>query len=212
MSERLDLIKSLIVKADTIADVGCDHGLVAKYCAESGVAKRVIASDISEKSLQKARKLLLCADNVEFACCDGIDYLCDEAVISGMGGMLICDILRAARRLPKTVIVSAHTDHEKVRSCLLELGYGIDRDVALIERNKFYAVIRAVLGGGRTGLSDLQLFFGADCDKPSEALLTRLKSLYAVYMRASSRNAEKIARVKEALSMQGVKDTTFMLS
>ena len=45
---RLEAIKSLIEPADAIADVGCDHGLIAEYCAKSGMAKNVIASDISE--------------------------------------------------------------------------------------------------------------------------------------------------------------------
>ncbi|MDE6293893.1 MAG: class I SAM-dependent methyltransferase, partial [Clostridiales bacterium] len=66
MSERLDLIKSLIVPAKIIADVGCDHGRIAEYCANSGVAELVIASDISGKCLQKARTLLGDKSNVKF--------------------------------------------------------------------------------------------------------------------------------------------------
>lgn len=204
MSDRLNLIKSLIVPADTVADVGCDHGIVAEYCAKSGVAKQVIASDISEKSLLKAKQRLEGADNVRFVCCDGIDYECDEAIIAGMGGMLICDILRSAKRLPETVVVGAHTDSDKVRHCLTELGYGIDKDVALVDRNKFYFIIRAEKSGGQRELSELQYLFGVDCEKPSAPLKSRLIGLYSVYMRSPERNAQKISQIKAALTLQGV--------
>ena len=204
MSERLKLIESLILPADTVADVGCDHGKVAAFCVQSGIAKHVIASDISAFSLQKARDLIGSASNVSFACCDGIAYECDEAVISGMGGSLVCDILCAAVRLPETLVVSAHTDHEKVRKCLLSLGYGIDKDVPILDKNKFYAVIRAVLGNGRTELSELQLKFGADCAVPSEALRTYLKRLYSAYMCAPEKNAKQLEQVYEAMRLQGM--------
>ncbi len=209
MSVRLDLIKTLIEPAEIVADVGCDHGLIAEYCANSDTFGHVIASDISDKSLQKARDLLGARSNVEFVCCDGMGYECDEAVISGMGGMLICDILRNAVKLPKTVIASAHTDSDKVRKCLIELGYGIDKDVAVIDRNKFYSVIRAKQDGGTKELNDLQLLFGVDCAEPSPALESRLKRLYDVYMQAPSKNAERLEKVIAALRLQGVNVTTF---
>lgn len=204
MSERLDLIKSLIVPEKVIADVGCDHGLIAEYCASSGIAEQVIASDISEKCLQKAKARLGTQANVRVVCCDGLKYECDEAVISGMGGILICQILRSADRLPKTLIVSPHRDGALVRATLIELGYGIDRDIPIFDRGKFYSVIRADLECTVNQLSDLQLKFGMDCDKPSLALKTRLEQLYKIYSVAPEKNSQVLSDITAAMLLQGV--------
>lgn len=204
MSERLDLIKSLVLPADVIADVGCDHGRIAEYCAKRVPCKTVIASDVSDKCLLKAKTLLSGYNNVEFKCCDGIAYECDEAVIAGMGGILIADIIRAATVKPKTLILSPHRDHYVLRKTLCELGYGIDRDIPINDRGKFYAVIRAVMGGGNNKLSEIQMLFGAECDVPSEALRTHLKKLYSTYSVAADKNKVKLDQVVAAMRLQNV--------
>lgn len=204
MSGRLDVISSLIVPARVIADVGCDHALIAKYCADSGLAERVVASDISEKCLQKARDLLDYADNVAFTCCNGLGYDCDEAVIAGMGGLLISEILRTAKALPKTVILCPHRDEDCVRTALIALGYGIDADIPITDRGRFYSVMRAVQGGGRRNLDKLQILFGADCGQANPVLRARLKKLYATYMRAPRQNAERLKNVVAAMLLQGI--------
>ena len=201
---RLFTVCSMLVNAKTVADVGCDHAYVAKYCAESGAFEHIIASDISESCLKKAIALLRGYDNVSFVCCDGIAYDCDEAVISGMGGMLVCDILREATCKPQTVIVCPHRDAATVRKTLLELGYGIDRDVAVEENGKYYGVIRATLDGGARNLSELQLLFGLEVAQKNEILTAWLIKQYNTYMVAPSANAEKLTAVRSALALQGV--------
>ncbi len=204
MSGRLDVIRSLIVKADVVADVGCDHGKIAEYCATCGLCGRVIASDVSDVCLDKARKRLSGSGNVSFVCCDGLCYDCDEAVIAGMGGLLISDILRAAHSLPQTLIVCPHRDEYTLRKTLISLGYGIDRDIPTADRGKYYSVIRAILGSGTTDLDEIRLEFGAYCDRPNAALATRLKKLYDVYMRAPTANAARLEKVTAAMRLQGM--------
>ena len=204
MSERLDLIKSLIVPSRVVADVGCDHGLIAEYCAKSGIAESVIASDISEKCLQKAKTLLSGMPNVRFVCCDGLGYDCDQAVIAGMGGMLVCDILRSAHSLPKTLIASPHRDSGSVRSTLIELGYGIDRDIPIFDRNKFYYVIRADKTCGERQLTELQITFGKDCTVPNAALSKRLRQLYTIYSVAPEQNSARLKVITEAMKLQNI--------
>ncbi|MDE6029957.1 MAG: class I SAM-dependent methyltransferase [Clostridiales bacterium] len=202
MSKRLDLIKSLIIPSRVIADVGCDHGLIAEYCTAK--AERVIASDISEKCLDKARLRLAGATNVTFVCCDGLGYECDEAIISGMGGILIAQILRAAERLPKTLILSPHRDGALVRSTLIELGYGIDRDIPIYDRNKFYYVIRADKAAGVRELSHLQTVFGVDCATSNADLRRRLAQQYSVLMRAPQANKQQLSDVTAVMRLQSM--------
>lgn len=200
MSERLDLIKSLIVPTGTIADVGCDHGLIAEYCLTK--AERVIASDISEKCLQKARSRLGDKANVRFVCCDGLKYKCDEAIISGMGGILIDRILREASYLPKTLVISPHRDSALVRQTLFDLGYGIDRDMPIFDHDKFYSIIRADRDCPHVLPSRLQLLFGMECQKPSAPLQRQLRRLYATYSVAPEVNSRILADITEAMLLQ----------
>ncbi len=205
---RLDALTSLIVKADTVADVGCDHGYAAEFCAKNGIANRIIASDISAKCLEKAKKTLSGVQNVEFIVCDGIDYECDEAIIAGMGGILICSILKTAMsrgRLPETVVVMPHRDVESVRRLLTEYGYAIERDIIVKDRNQYYFAIRAEKKDGAQALTDLQYSFGIDYDKPNDVMREYLVKLHGTYSIASRQNKQKLIKVRQAMLAQGIK-------
>ena len=58
MNKRLEIIFSEIAACSSFADVGCDHGYIAKAVLDSGKCDDVIISDISAPSLKKAEKLL----------------------------------------------------------------------------------------------------------------------------------------------------------
>ena len=201
---RLAAICALIEKADVIADVGCDHGRVAEYIAGHALSRKTIASDISETCLDKARARLCGYENVEFICCDGIDYECDEAVIAGMGGQTVIGIITRAKVKPHSLVICAHRNTYEVRGALISLGYGIKADVMVEERGKFYSVIRAEKKSGITKLTELQRLFGVNCTEKSEPLKNYLLSLQSTYMLAPDRNEHKLKYVREALVFQGV--------
>lgn len=204
MTGRIDAISQLIEPARVIADVGCDHGLIAKYCAESGKAELVIASDISDKCLEKARTTACGLPNIEFVLADGLSYECDEAVIAGMGGLLICKILTQAEKKPSTLVLCPHRDADSVRRTVCEMGYTIDRDFTVKERGKYYSVMRAKLGVTRQSLNELQTLFGVYYDVKSVELGEYLLKLYNTYMRAPMRNDKKLTQVKAAMAAQGI--------
>ena len=98
-SERLRRIVQLAKPADTVADIGADHGYTSRAMLEWGIARRVIATDISVASLKKARELLAeerLDGRAECRVGDGISVLrpgeAQGIVISGMGGPLILRI------------------------------------------------------------------------------------------------------------------------
>ncbi len=203
---RLEALASVIVPAHVIADVGCDHGMIAGYCARSGIAERVVASDISEACLDKARRSLDGCGNVDFVCCDGIGYECDEAVIAGMGGLLICDILERANkdgRLPETLVVMPHRDAPAVRRKLAGLGYFIEVDFITAASGRFYPVMRAVKrGGAPQSLDELQYLFGVFYTQKSDVMRAYLIKQYNTYAVAPERNAEKLVNLRAALRFQ----------
>ena len=80
MAERLKEIFSLLPECESFADVGCDHGYIAEAMLKSGKCKRAVMSDVSEKCLEKAKKL-----NAEF-----IKNGVAEAVLGALTGFAIC--------------------------------------------------------------------------------------------------------------------------
>lgn len=80
-----------------VADIGTDHGFVAKLLSESNFAEKVIATDISEKSLSKLEKLIENHNlkNIETRVGNGLEPIekADVTVIAGMGGFEIIKML-----------------------------------------------------------------------------------------------------------------------
>lgn len=100
ISFRLRFIADIIPVCDVLADIGTDHGYVPFELLKSGRVNRVIATDISSESLQKAVELTQrenLVDKVSLRVGDGLEPLrkdeADILVIAGMGGRLIANIL-----------------------------------------------------------------------------------------------------------------------
>ncbi len=150
MTKRLKILSSLITPCVKFADVGCDHGLIAQRVLKEKLAKQVVISDISQKSLQKAVKLLSKFDKsiVTAIVSDGFKNLpkdVDQAIIAGMGGEEIVGILKDADVLPFKLILQPMKNPEKVREAVLSLGYKIEKDFVFFD-SKFYFVIVATRG------------------------------------------------------------------
>ena len=163
MTKRLKIIASHIGKGKVFADIGCDHGIIAKYVLDNELFESVIASDISNKSLDKAKKLLnKYGSKVTFLVSDGFNkfhLIPDEAVIAGMGGEEICSILSNAEFLPKRLILSPQKNQSKVRELLIRKNYKISDDYTVFDK-KFYDII--VAEKGMDNYSELELLFGRD--------------------------------------------------
>ena len=103
LSNRLKALTEYISAGATVADIGTDHGFLPVYLAQTGLARVIIASDISTGSLNAA---LLTAgrfgvtDKIKFIVTPGLDGIsqtdADTIVIAGMGGETILDILSNA--------------------------------------------------------------------------------------------------------------------
>lgn len=170
---RLKEILDLVPRTEIFADIGCDHGLLCKMVRDAHLADRILAADISEACLDKARALL--GDDAEYFLGDGLyalnGILPDVTVISGMGGNTILRILEN-RLLPK-VIISPQNDVFKVRKTLTESGYRITEDKVVTEHGKYYDII--ALEPGEMRLNELQLTFGPFFTKNDPVFAARLR-------------------------------------
>lgn len=154
MSKRFETLLSLIPDCEVFADVGCDHGYMAYEMLKNRKCDRVIVSDISAECLKKAETLLqeTFPDKFTAVVSDGFENVgaCDCALIAGMGGDTITDILVAAiGRLPQYLVLQPMRNAQQVRRSLVTLRYKILRDYTFRD-GKFYDVIVAKKGGEET--------------------------------------------------------------
>ena len=153
---RLEEIINLVDDNSIVADIGTDHGIVPYELIKSNKAKKVIASDISEKSLDKLREKLDYLDEPEkiiLNVSDGLDnlneYQVDTIIISGMGGNLIVDILNKNIDVAKSancLILGANNSLSVLRKFLHDNSFEIIEEVDLFENDKYYQIIKIKVG------------------------------------------------------------------
>ncbi len=151
MKERIIEIVKAIKPVKVLADVGCDHGYVTKLAISENKSEKYIISDVSEKCLNKAKKLLaeeIDGGKVTGVVSDGFKGIefCDEAVIAGMGGEEIISILTNSSFHPQTLVLQPMKNSPKLRRFLIENGYKIITDYTFSCGRKFYDLIVAEIG------------------------------------------------------------------
>jgi len=150
LSSRLDAIVSLLDKNSIVADIGCDHGKLSVFLLKNKLAEKVFATDISSASLDKAKKLAKDeqVDNIMFFYGDGFSCLpqpVDAAVIAGMGGQVIANIIE--NDLAKTkLILQPMKDSDILCKKLFSLGFFVEKVVVIRESGRFYEIILAKPG------------------------------------------------------------------
>lgn len=166
LSKRLQTIANL-VDGDIVSDIGCDHGKLAEYLLKNKIVKKMIVSDISAPSLQKAIDLL-CVGNYVFEaiCCDGLkgynNKQIDQCIISGMGGDEIMQIISNSPIQIRSFILSPQHNNIEVKKFMLNVGYNIDYDIIVKDKGKFYNIFRCNKGDHVSTFNDFDLLFGKD--------------------------------------------------
>ena len=167
INNRLKRLSSYIEDNSSLIDVGCDHALLGIYLVENKKNIKVIASDINEGPLKKAKDNIDkydLNDSIKVKKGDGLSTIednIDTIVISGMGGLNIVDILKKDKdKLGniKRMVLSPNNFHKEVRETTLELGYKIICEEIVSDKNKYYPII--VLEKGNTKYKEEELLFG----------------------------------------------------
>ncbi len=138
------------VNSTVAADIGTDHGYVATELIKKGRAKRVIASDVRQGPLDAAIENIKknkMEDVIETRLGSGLSVLsikeADTAVIAGMGGELICQIIKddieIAREM-KLVLQPMNSQYE-LRKFLIENGFIIKEEDIECEGERVYNII-----------------------------------------------------------------------
>ncbi|MDE7087177.1 MAG: class I SAM-dependent methyltransferase, partial [Clostridia bacterium] len=163
---RIEELCALTDPCKSFADVGCDHGYIAKHVLDSGKCKNVLITDVSAKSLSKAERLLaryIESGECRSVCCDGLALVppeTEQVVIAGMGGEEIIKIF-VQGYVPLNFVLQPMKNAEKVRKFLIDSGCKITVD-DIFQDDKYYFVIKGERQGGTENYSPLQLAFGRD--------------------------------------------------
>ena len=153
LTPRLIAALSMLKGAAVVADIGCDHGRLTAALLQQNICARVIATDISEPSLQKTKDLLghvSLLDRVSFRAGDGLDPLseneCDAIAILGMGGTLMTRILSRCK-MPlngaSCIVLQPMRAQTEIREYLYRNQYRITDDRIIREHDRLYQIFRA---------------------------------------------------------------------
>lgn len=164
LSNRLKKIEELITNNSFVLDVGCDHALLDIDLCLNRNNLNCLATDIKELPLKKAQFNIAkynLQNKIKTELSDGLSLLTNDVttiVISGMGGILIKDIiLKDINKITnQTIIVCPNSDSDVLRSELknyLEL-----KEEYLVEDKYIYEIL--VFKKGKSSLTKKEILYG----------------------------------------------------
>ena len=148
LTERLQGIADLIPPGSRVADIGTDHGYIPIWLKQSGRSDYIVAGDIHEGPLRKMEDHMeryLGEDREGIYPRKGSGFQvfetgeADTAVLAGMGGLLMIDILSEDPEKTaslKRLILQPRNAQDKLRKWLLDNGFFI-ADEKLVRESRF---------------------------------------------------------------------------
>ena len=163
INKRLKKISAYLLDSKKIIDIGCDHALLGIYLCLNNDEISVIASDINEKPLIKAKENIShfsLDSRIKTKLGDGLDTIendVDTVVISGMGTMNIIKILENINNYPNVskLVLSPNNDFSLLREKIQDLNFEIAKEEIVKDKNKYYLIIEF-----KKGNKKVNNFFG----------------------------------------------------
>ena len=162
-NKRIEAISQLIDNDESVIDIGCDHGFLAKMLRTKGNNKLIICSDNKIGPLNNARNNLIGYDNIHFELTDGVDNIdtvCDVCVLAGMGHNTVISIIENNEsyfRNCKKIIIQVNSVVAQMRQYLSNNKFQII-DECMVYDYKYYQIM--VVKTGQQQLNELQIEFG----------------------------------------------------
>ncbi|MBE6160066.1 MAG: SAM-dependent methyltransferase [Lactobacillales bacterium] len=169
LTKRLNAIVNLIDEGTNVIDIGCDHALLDIYLTLNNKNK-CIASDINENALKSAKKNIKkynLEKKIKVIVSDGLKNIDipsnNTIVICGMGTNTILNILKASNiKNIDNLIIQSNNDLYLLRKSLVKLGFYIEKEINLKDKNKYYTIIK--LKKGLNIYSNLEYYYGINLE------------------------------------------------
>lgn len=181
LSKRLRAVAGLVTEGASVADIGTDHGYIPIYLVQNNIAAEVIASDVNEGPLQRARIHIQeyeeVRDKINIRRSDGLNAIkpgeADTMIAAGMGGGLIIKILEEGKSVTDymhSLILQPQSEIERVRSYLNDHALQIVSEDMVEEEGKYYPMMKAI-HGRKESYTKAELLFGKQLLKKRHPVL-----------------------------------------
>lgn len=190
LCNRLSFIEKLVGYSPLVIDIGSDHGKLACSLLLNNIAEKVIITDISQKSLNKAVKLINkfgLSGRAKFYCADGFNGITEDihtAVIAGMGGMEIIGILEKMPPNVKKLILQPMKNADKLRVYLQKRRFFIETDKKVSSGGRYYDIINVDTKEGEA-LTENDIIYG-------KSNLIEKDKVFLDYLQKERRKLERI--------------------
>lgn len=213
LSKRLTTLVHAVTPGHRVADIGCDHALVAIALVLEGISPYVIASDVNRGPLMRAGENIAAkglSDVIETRLGSGLDPVkpgeVDTVICAGMGGALMEEILLAGPDFfdaGTEFILSPHLEWDRIRRLMRKKAYKIEKEWFLKDDGKYYVVMKAKRGRNPQKGSSPQENLIAD--RYGSYLLETGDPLLAEYLEQKKEKEQKLlAMLKSRGDNQGI--------
>ncbi len=218
LSKRLECIADMVDNSSVIADIGCDHALLDIYLSQKKIIKKSIACDITIGALDQAKKNISINNikNIDTRLGDGLEPINDDdnidtIVMSGLGDQKIINVLDNNKNKLKSVnsiIIQSNTGIYNIRKYLTSIGYFIENEKLIKERNIIYVVIKFSKGNNK--YTKKELMYGPLLLKNKNNLFNELlinkinKNNYVIRKLPSNKIIKKIVLKLRNLSIKSM--------
>lgn len=211
LTPRLQAIAELIEPNTRVADVGSDHGYLAVYLHQMDKGIQVIASDVNAGPVENAKETLAAeglSEAIDVRLGGGLlPYApgeTDIAVIAGMGGILIKDIIMES--LPKVtamkyLVLQPMTQQPFLRQWLIDNGFEIFNERFVTEGVKFYEIF-CIKPGQMQAEDEIHLDIGFGKNHSSQSM--------ADYLGFLNHKLDKFKQVKSEIDEKGSEQSKVM--
>ena len=214
-SNRISTICQMVSKR-VIAEVGADHGYITLNLFDNNKLDFAYLTDISSKSLQKAKDNFVNFKNynVEFLVGDGLNVFNflpknssyikpEQIIIAGMGGNEIIKILQNDKNSFDNFVLQPQRNVVDLRKYLQDNFFEIEKDVMTKDGRIFYNILKVKKVKTKQLLKQEEILFGkTNIERKSdifkEYLLFELEKLIKITKKTQEVN-EKILQIKEVL-------------
>ena len=197
LSPRLMAVADGIVRLgrqDLIYDIGTDHALLPIYLTGAGICDSVEASDISPKSIERAKRNAAAAgasDKIHFFTGDGFMSFPDFQdgkiiIIAGIGGKNLTEIIERGHGRPcraSALILQPMSGQETLREWMFNNSYDIPYERLAREGNRIYSLLFCRYTGAPIRYTQTEKFLGKRVEYENEndyahfLRFTRLKAM-----------------------------------
>ncbi len=156
LSKRLATIAALVPPGSRLADIGTDHAYLPVYLVSEGIVPSAVAGEVNEGPFRAAGEALArvgLIDRVDLRFGDGLAVLApgeaDTAVIAGMGGQTIVEILAARPEVTASLsclVLQPMSGTGLVRRWLAGNGWRLVAEALVAEDGRLYEIIAAAPG------------------------------------------------------------------